>query len=261
VATAADLCELIDRLQRSANGSMSLETGYALYEAVVRDGLVEAGPNTQDTVAGWVGDLVNDGRLRPGSRHGGSPEVPLGVSWSDAQLQSHYRYRLTDGGRADARETRQLRREQDVDRLLTAAVGEDLLAALPQAARESLEHHLAAVRGALERDDPSAAIGAAKEFVESAAKIALLQAGTQPPAAANLGQLYRQALTCTGRHDPADPGFTMARGAAALVDRVAEMRNKHGSGHGRPQPPDAEARDARLAAQIAIAVTVYLIAG
>lgn len=240
---------------------MSLETGHALYEAVIQDGLLEPGPNTQGTVASWVGELVNDGRLRPGSRHGGSPEVPLGVSWSDAQLQSHYRYRLTDGGRADSRETRRLHRQHDVDHLLAAAVGDHSLVTLSRPARDALAHHLTAVRGALERDDPSAAIGAAKEFVEAAAKIVLLRGvGAQPSAAANLGQLYRQALTSAGRHDPADPGFTMARGAAALVDRLAELRNKHGSGHGRTQPPGAEERDARLAAQIAIAVTVYLLA-
>jgi len=259
VPTASDLCELIDRLQRSADGLSSLETGYALYEAAVQDGLVESGVSGQGVIAGWVGDLVNDDRLRPTSRAGGSPEAPMGMSWGDAQLQSHYRYRLTDGGRVDARETRHLRRQRTVEHLLAGIVNEDSLATLSQPARDAVDHHLQTVRRAIERDDPAAVIGAAKELVEAAAKIVLARAGVQPNARASLGQLYRQALVATGRSDQEAPGFTMSRGAASLIDRLAQLRNKHGSGHGRPQPPDAEQRDGRLAARVAVAATEYLL--
>jgi hypothetical protein len=92
-----------------------------------------------------------------------------------------------------------LRRQHDVDHLLAAAVDEDSLVTLPRLARDSPAHHWPRY-AARSRARTHPAIGAAKEFVEAAAKIVLVHAGVQAHrahASASCVVKRRQPLTAT----------------------------------------------------------------
>src|SRR5687768_11504115 len=121
MATAADLCEMIDRLSREQTAHPALQTSFELYQAAVQAGLVDAGPEGQGRVAMWFGELVNDGRATYSARSPTRAEIPRGAWWSTSDLDAHSGYALTSGGRDDAREHRRFRREQVTDALLRDA--------------------------------------------------------------------------------------------------------------------------------------------
>jgi Abortive infection C-terminus len=116
--------------------------------------------------------------------------------------------------------------------------------------------------------DPAAAIGAAKELVESTCKFILRDYGvTYDERVASLTDLYKlvaEQLRLTREAVP-----TSAKGSRAshrvlqnlttAVQSLAELRNELGIGHGRTAPSPALARHARLAANAARTVVEFLL--
>jgi hypothetical protein len=115
-------------------------------------------------------------------------------------------------------------------------------------------------------DDLPAAIGHAKELVESACKTVLSQTG---PGAGTMKfpALVTAALQATGRHptqiDPADPDAELLRrllgGLSSQLEVIAGLRNRAGTGHGRAGEVPLDAPLARLVITQALAAVTYLL--
>jgi hypothetical protein len=116
-------------------------------------------------------------------------------------------------------------------------------------------------------NDPAAAIASSKELVESACKVVLDDYGIQHRPKDELLDLYKaaaKALKLDAESVPANKkGSKAAEGAAralvTTVQRIAELRNELGLGHGRSGPSQALTRHARLAFNTASAVTEFLL--
>jgi len=259
--TEADLCELMDRLGRREDGFVALGTGYELYRAALQDGLVKEGDQGQSTVALWFGKLISDGRAGFRSRHLGAREVPPGVSWGLRELQDHSDFFLTSDGREDARETRRLADQAASTELLVEVLPAQQVQALPSDVRAAVGGHLHDLRASLHSGDHATSIGAAKEFVESAAKACLNRAGETFESSDTVRQLYRRAVELTRSQRGATSAGDAAAAMTATVVRLAELRNAQGSGHGRIEPTSAQRADARAAAHLSITAVAYLFEG
>lgn len=114
-------------------------------------------------------------------------------------------------------------------------------------------------------DDLSAAVGHAKELVESACKTIIGQTGSG--AGAELPALVTAALQKVGRHakqvGSADPDAQLLKrlfGALqSQLEEVAGLRNRVGTGHGRAGDVDLDAPLARLVIGQALTAVAYLL--
>lgn len=226
-------------------GDRPITTGYEIHQLAWTTGLCKQ-PDTQ--AARWTGYLVDQGWLEFGPSH--HPRPPRGVPWSDGQLQAFHNYVVTSDGSAEAQRVRQIDRERLIDELL--GIGWPALASAPEA-RRALLRPLDDLRRALEDSRTNAAIGAAKEVLESAARIRLRDIEESPRRDANLSALVKAA---------AEQGSSsaIAHRAAALAEAISEHRNRVGAGHGRSAEAAAELSSASLAAGIAVALARYLLA-
>jgi hypothetical protein len=115
--------------------------------------------------------------------------------------------------------------------------------------------------------DPAAAIGSAKELVESVFKFVLDDYGAAYPRNASLTELYklvagelrlsREAVPASAKGSAA--AHKVLQNLATAVQGLAELRNELGLGHGRTTRSAALARHARLAANAARAVAEFLL--
>jgi len=115
--------------------------------------------------------------------------------------------------------------------------------------------------------DPAAAIGSAKELVESAFKFVLDDYGVAYARNAGLTDLYklvaaelrlsREAVPSSAKGSAA--AHRVLQNLATSVQGLAELRNELGLGHGRTAPSSALARHARLAANSARAVVEFVL--
>lgn len=114
-------------------------------------------------------------------------------------------------------------------------------------------------------DDLSAAVGHAKELVESACKHVLGQTG--PGAGAKFPQLVDAALRSVGRHpaqvDPGDPDAQLLKqllgATAGQLQAIAGLRNRVGTGHGRAGDVVLDQALAQLAIGQALTAVTYLL--
>lgn len=115
--------------------------------------------------------------------------------------------------------------------------------------------------------DPAAAIGSAKELVESACKFVLDDYGVSYARNASLPDLYKAVSAELRLSRESVPDSAKGSQAAqrvlqnlmTAVQGLAELRNELGLGHGRTAPSPALARHARLAANSARAVVEFLL--
>jgi hypothetical protein len=117
---------------------------------------------------------------------------------------------------------------------------------------------LTQIQTALDDGHAAAVIGAAKDLVEAACKVGLERAGQEVPHDASLPTLFKLTHAAT---DPyADiSGRDLGRSLASAVQRLAELRNAAGTGHGRASVPDVAARDSRLAASSSMAISEFVL--
>ncbi|MFZ2052495.1 MAG: abortive infection family protein [Solirubrobacteraceae bacterium] len=145
--------------------------------------------------------------------------------------------------------------------------------ALPVARFERLEEprvllqHLERINDGILRD-PAAAIGAAKELVESTCRFILrdydLQYDEREASLTDLYKLVAEQLALTREAVPESAKGSRSsqrilQNLATAVQSLAELRNELGIGHGRTAPSPALARHARLAANAARTVVEFLL--
>lgn len=126
--------------------------------------------------------------------------------------------------------------------------------------------HLARIDAGIAAD-PAAAIGSAKELIESVCKLVLDDYSVAYGRGDPLPDLYKRAAAQLGLVREAVP--ESAKGSAAAkkvlqnlmttVQGLAEIRNELGLGHGRAVPSPALTRHARLAANSAITVVEFVL--
>jgi len=134
-------------------------------------------------------------------------------------------------------------------------------------APEVLHQHLQRINDSIVRD-PAAAIGSAKELVESTFKIVLDDYSIGYERSTDLLELYK--LVATELDIARESVPDSAKGSRAshkilsnlttTVQNLAELRNELGLGHGRTVPSTALTRHARLAADAAQTVTNFVLA-
>jgi hypothetical protein len=223
----------------------------ASMHAIARDAGL-AGPGTTSAAA-WTGQLVTRGYVTHGPAPLGTrrPYPPPGP-WTDEELQTYNDYEVTDTGREEAERIGRLRRQVATDAALGIPPGW-----LDDSQLEAVATPLRGLRTALDEERWVEAAGAAKNLVEASCKIVLAQRGEAIPTSGPLPTLFKRVHTAIA------PGadrsaVDLARGLAATVQGVGELRNVAGAGHGQAQAPSITPREARLAATAAVAVSRYL---
>jgi len=128
------------------------------------------------------------------------------------------------------------------------------------------EEHLRRIDAGL-ASDPAAAIASSKEMVESVCKIVLDDYGIAYARSIELLDLYKETAKALRLNAESVPdsakGSQAAQGAlralVTTVQRLAELRNELGLGHGRNRTSEALTRHARLAFNTASAVSEFLL--
>ena len=214
-----------------------------------------------EDAARWTGTLVDLGYLRHQPRSAGDVRIEVpGTSWDQGQASRYHDYRLTSAGREEADRIRRRHRETETDAALGARLPALIQPWMDDSQRRAVTTPLAQLQAALDTRDDNAAIGAAKDLIESACRITLDRAGATAPSGTPLPSLFKLAVESAAQAN-AVSAMDLGRGLTAVVQRIAELRNAAGSGHGRASAPDIELRDARLAAASSTAVASYLLSG
>ena len=239
-----DFLLALDEATRASHGSI----GFGV-EMAQRAGLCQPG---ELVAARWTGELVHVKYVTHGVSSHPRP-LPSGPQWSDADLQSVGDYRVTAGGRAEADRMRRLAREARTDAALHADLRQFAQPWMTEDQRRAIADQLRELRDALDGEHVTAAIGAAKNLVEAAC-ILVLEAVNEPvPRDTSLPTLFKLA---TG-HARGDVGDGVGRSLTSTVQRLAELRNTVGAGHGQSSIPPSAPRHARLAASAATGITDY----
>jgi len=115
--------------------------------------------------------------------------------------------------------------------------------------------------------DPAAAIGSAKELVESVCRLILKDYGQTLPKKASLTDLYKAAArelslnreAIVGDSEASTAAKKALQGMASTVGALGELRNAMGTGHGKDRPSPALARHARMAAHAAQGIGGFML--
>jgi hypothetical protein len=129
-----------------------------------------------------------------------------------------------------------------------------------------VQQHLERMSVNVERDPP-AAVGSAKELVESVCKFILDDYDVAYEKADSLLDLYKKAAKTLKLNREAVPDSVkgsesaqrVLQNLATAVQSLAELRNELGLGHGKTKPSPAFARHARLAFNASRAVVEFLL--
>jgi hypothetical protein len=129
-----------------------------------------------------------------------------------------------------------------------------------------VQQHLERMAVNVERDPP-AAVGSAKELVESVCKFILDDYEVPYEKADSLLDLYKKAAKTLKLNREAVPDSVkgsesaqkVPQNLATAVQSLAELRNELGLGHGKTKPSPAFARHARLAFNASRAVVEFLL--
>lgn len=211
-----------------------------------------------EEAARWTGTLVDLGYIRhqPKSMGDRRPEIP-GTSWDQGEVSRYHDYRVTAAGREEAERIRRREREMATDAALGSRSAMLFRPWMTEAQRRAIAVPLAHLQSALDSQDNGGAIGAAKDLIESACRIAMEQGGQSTPSGMSLPSLFKLAAESGAPSDVSATG--VGRGLVSTVQRLAELRNVAGSGHGRASTPGVAWRDAQLAAATSTAVASYVL--
>ena len=129
-----------------------------------------------------------------------------------------------------------------------------------------LEEHLERMYANVDRDTP-AAIGAAKELVESVCKLILEDLDVTYAPSASLPDLYRSVAqelrlsreSVSANAKGSEAAQRVLQGLVTSVQNLAELRNALGVGHGRAQRVPALERHARLAVNASRTLAEFLL--
>ncbi|MGN6373575.1 MAG: abortive infection family protein [Solirubrobacteraceae bacterium] len=254
MANHLDLLLALDEYTRDSS-SACLSNGMDVHHVAYEAGLVDWADD--ERTGKWTGELVHleyltHGPPDPSER---SPEFP-GSTWGGRELQRYGDYQVRSTGREEADRMRRLRREAATDAALGMGFPRLIRAWMSEGQRRAIAEPLSRLRETLDNEQYPAAIGAAKELVEAACKVVIERAGESSSKSASLPTLYKQAQA-TYRVDA--PAVPVTKGLVSTVQRLAELRNAVGAGHGRASSPEVEARDGRIAASAGVAVAEFLL--
>jgi Abortive infection C-terminus len=229
-----------------------VRSGFEMHQIAQGAGLAEAG---NEIAANWAGILVELGYLSHGPiSMGDRRPVPPGRMWNSTEAQRFNDYRLTASGREEADRLRRQTREVRTESALKGSFPHLLPAWLGEHQRRALAEPVASLQAALDGGRAGESIGAAKDLVEAACKIVLERAGKEVRTNRSLTTLFKEAV---------DEGGSIAndlgRSLTGVVQRLAELRNSAGAGHGRSSVPDRSAREALLAASTATSIVAFLL--
>jgi hypothetical protein len=129
-----------------------------------------------------------------------------------------------------------------------------------------VQQHLERISVNVERD-PAAAVGSAKELVESVCKFILEDYDVDYGKSESLLDLYKKTAKVLSLNREAVPDSAkgsetaqkVLQNLATSVQSLAELRNELGLGHGKTRPSAAFARHARLAFNASRAVVEFLL--
>lgn len=131
----------------------------------------------------------------------------------------------------------------------------------------ALRDHVSRIQRSIRDGDDAQLVGSTKELLETTAKVVLERANQPAPAkfpalltaAFDALELHPKATPSTGTPLEA-PVRKILGGALQIVLGVDELRNTHGTGHGRAGPPVVlRARHARLAAGAGVTVSTLML--
>ncbi|HZN74765.1 MAG TPA: abortive infection family protein [Micromonosporaceae bacterium] len=127
---------------------------------------------------------------------------------------------------------------------------------LDETSWDAIEERHRRLERAMADGDWSLVVGAAKELVETVAGVVLHSNGEVISSAETMPMLLARThavLERDPRHLAADPAArTIIQSVKAMVTQLAELRNRHGTGHGRPVPTVPAPELAELCADTAI---------
>ena len=118
---------------------------------------------------------------------------------------------------------------------------------------------------AIQSQDLALVIGTAKELCEAVARITWLLRGEQWASRTDMSNLIPTAHRLVDRL-PASGGASggaardLAQAAMSIMARLVELRNRAGTGHGRPEPHGLDVEDARFAGGIALLWSGWMLA-
>jgi hypothetical protein len=139
----------------------------------------------------------------------------------------------------------------------------ECLALLDQEMASALRLACQRVERALEARDVEATVGAAKDLVESAAKVVIDSLGGTYGSTTDLNQLASKALDAVALHPRGmqdRPALRrVSQAFVSAVTGVTELRNTDGTGHGRARSSDLEWRHAALVRDAAQAWTSWVL--
>lgn len=107
---------------------------------------------------------------------------------------------------------------------------------------------------ALSEGDHSLVLGTAKELCEAVAKVTYQQRKERFGSNTDMSDLIPGAHRLVGRLPAGVDGAhgaavrDLAQGAMKIANRIVDLRNRAGTGHGRPEPIHLDEVDARFAA-------------
>lgn len=210
-----------------------------------------------ESAARWTGELVQLGYVVHGPLGlGDQRPLPQGA-YTSYDLSRVSDYRITAAGRTEADRVRRQRREALTDAAIGVVLPNLVSSQMSEPERSAITIPFSHLRSGLDNEQFVAAVGAAKDLVEAACKVTLARSGQAAPVGDPLPALFKQALDTIGDDgSQADVG----RSLAATVQRIAELRNAVGAGHGRAAQPDVNPAAARLAASAATGIALFLLA-
>jgi hypothetical protein len=254
MANHLDFLRALDDHVRGSNLGL-VSRGIDLHSIATQAGLAEW---PDQSAARWTGQLVDLGYVRHGLPNAGDGRsLPQG-GWTPDDIQRFSDYVLTPAGHEEADRIRRLERGSATDAALGAAFPTLIRSWMDATQQRALAEPLRGLRAALDDERHTDTVGAAKDLLEATCKVLLAHAGEPAPGATSLPTLFKEAHRAYAP-DANEPASDVGRSLAAAVQRLAELRNAAGAGHGHAAPPTLQARDARLAAGAATAVAAFLV--
>lgn len=250
-----DFLEALDaHVRASAIGV--IQQGGDLHTIAWDTGLLDSG---NQAAARWTGQLVDLGFLTHGPKSAGDPRpMPTG-GWTPQDVFRFNDYTVTAAGHAEAETVRRRRRDSLTDEALGDAFPVLLRPWMTETERRAIVEPLAALRAALDAGRGPAAVGAAKDLVEASCKVVIARVNAEAGDNPSLPTLFKLAHGCIAGEEEDRAAEALGRSLASAAQRLAELRNAVGAGHGHASPRAVGLREARLAASASTGLSAYLL--
>jgi hypothetical protein len=248
-----DFLEALDGFVRASPLGV-VQQGGELHTIAQDAGLVDPG---NEAAARWTGQLVDLGFLKHGLKSMGDPAPYPTGAWLPRDVFRFSDYTVTAAGHVEAETIRRRRRDLFTDAALGGVLPMLIRPWMSDAEKGAIWEPLTALRAALDGERGVAAVGAAKELVEASCKVVVARAGTDVGENPSLPTLFKIAYRCIAGEDRSTE--KLGRTLTSTAQRLAELRNAVGAGHGHAVLPEIGVREARLAASSSTGLSGYLL--